>query len=43
MWEKLDVEGYGSYEVEWNLEADLKTLKCMYNIGHGANAKHSCI
>ena len=43
MGEKLDVDGYGSYEVEWHLAADLKTLKCMYNVGHGANAKHSCI
>ena len=43
MGEKLYVEGYGSYEVEWHLAVDLKTLKCMYNIGHGANAKHSCI
>jgi hypothetical protein len=41
--EKLYVEGYGSYFVEWHLAADLKTLKCMYNISHGANAMHSCL
>ena len=36
----LYAKGYGSYEFECH---DLKTLKCMYNIGHGGNAKHSCI
>ena len=40
---KLEVDGYGSYSVEWHLAADLKTLKCMYNVSHGANGKHSCI
>jgi hypothetical protein len=39
--EKLHVEGYGSYFVEWHLAADLKTLKCMYTISHGANATHN--
>ena len=39
--EKLYVEGYGSYFVEWHLAADLKTLKCMYNVSHGANAMYS--
>ena len=43
MGEKLDVDGYGSYEVELHLVAYLKTLKCRYNVGHGADANHSCI
>ena len=41
--EKMYVEGYSSYFVEWHLAADLKTLKCMYNISHGANATHDCL
>lgn len=41
--EKLHVEGIGDFKVEWHLAGDLKTLKCMYNIGKGANCKSPCI
>ncbi len=41
--EMLDVDGYGSYKVEWHLAGDLKTLKCMYNVSKGATAKSPCI
>ena len=41
--EKLYVEGYGEYEVEWHLAADLKTLKCMFGIFQGAMAKYPCL
>jgi hypothetical protein len=33
----------GDYIVEWHLTADMKTIKCMYGLQHGANAKHPCI
>ena len=29
--------------VEWHMSGDLKTIKCMYNIGKGANSKAPCI
>jgi hypothetical protein len=29
--------------MEWHLSADMKTIKCMYRLKHGANNKHSCI
>ena len=41
--EKLYVEGYGSYFVEWHLAADLKNLRCIYKISHGADAMHNCL
>ena len=41
--EELDVEGFGKYKVEWHMARDLKTLKCMYNISKGANAKSPCL
>lgn len=39
----LSVEGVGNFKVEWHLSADMKTIKCLYGLKHGANAKHSCI
>lgn len=39
----LTVEGVGNFKVEWHLSADMKTIKCLYNLKHGANAKYSCI
>jgi hypothetical protein len=41
--QKLEVEGFGSFSVEWHLTADMKTIKCMYGLKHGPNAQHSCI
>jgi hypothetical protein len=37
------VDGVGEFQVEWHLSADMKTIKCMYGLGHGANAPNSCI
>jgi len=39
----LCVEGVGNFRVEWHLSADMKTIKCLYGLKHGANAIHSCI
>jgi hypothetical protein len=39
----LTVDGVGQFRVEWHLSADMKTIKCMYGLKHGANNKHSCI
>jgi hypothetical protein len=39
----LIVDGVGQFRVEWRLSADMKTIKCMYRLKHGANNKHSCI
>ena len=33
------MQNTGSVTVRWHLASDLKTLKCMYNIGKGANSK----
>ena len=41
--EEIDVEGFGSYRAEWHMGGDLKTLKCMYNVSKGANAKSPCL
>ena len=41
--EPLEVEGIGSFTVEWHLSADLKTLKSMFGMSGGANAKYPCI
>lgn len=40
---ELEVPGVGNFKVEWHLTADMKTIKCMYGLKHGSNAKHSCI
>lgn len=39
----LVVEGVGEFKVEWHLSADMKTIKCMYGLKHGANSLMSCI
>lgn len=41
--EKLQVDGFGSFTVEWHMAADLKTIKCMYNMSKGATSKSPCI
>jgi hypothetical protein len=41
--QKLIVPGIGSFAVEWHLSADMKSIKCMYGLSHGACAKQSCI
>ena len=41
--EKLHVDGYGDFIVEWHLAGDLKTLKCMYGVSNAANAKFPCL
>ena len=40
---ELEVPDVDSFKVEWHLTADMKTIKCMYGLSHGSNAKHSCI
>ena len=37
----LIVDGVGSFQVEWHLSCDLKTIKCLY--GLKGNAKSSCM
>lgn len=37
--EPLHIPGKGDFMVEWHMSGDLKTIKCMYNIGKGANSK----
>jgi len=39
----LEVEGVGSFQVEWHLASDMKTIKALYGLSNGANAKHCCI
>lgn len=39
----LNVPGIGDFKVEWHLAGDLKLLKCMFNVSHGANSKHPCL
>jgi len=39
----LEVSGIGSFAVQWHMNADMKTLKCMYGLKSGPNATHSCI
>lgn len=41
--QKLDVPGYGAYDIEWHLGGDLKTLKCMLGCKGGANTLFPCI
>ena len=41
--EKLQVDGFGTFRVEWHMVADLKTVTCMYNMSKGATSKSSCI
>jgi len=39
----LEVPGVGNFSVEWHMAADMKTIKCMYGLSHGANTKLCCI
>ena len=39
---KLDVEGLGTFDVEWHLGGDLKTIKCMLGCKQGANSLFPC-
>jgi hypothetical protein len=39
----LLVPGVGEFQVEWHMSADMKSVKCMYGLSHGANAKHCCM
>ena len=39
----LVVDGFGEFKVEWHLSCDMKTIKCLYGMSHGAMATHSCI
>lgn len=39
----LNVPGIGDFSIEWHLAADMKTIKCVYGLKHGANSLHSCI
>ena len=39
----LEVPGIGEFKVQWHLAADMKTIKVMYDLKHGANALHTCI
>lgn len=40
--QKLDVEGMGSFNIEWHLGGDLKTIKCMLGCTQGANTPFPC-
>lgn len=40
--EKLHVEGFGTFNVDWHLGGDLKTIKCMLGCSQGANALYPC-
>ena len=40
---KLEVPGVGEFRVQWHMAADMKTIKCMYGLQHGANSRFSCI
>lgn len=40
--EKLDVQGLGSFTIDWHLGGDLKTIKCMLGCTQGANTAHPC-
>ena len=39
----LNIPDKGDFQVEWHMEGDLKTLKCMYNIRKGGNSKSPCL
>ena len=40
--EKLDVDGIGTFDVDWHLGGDLKTIKCMLGCKQGANSLFPC-
>lgn len=39
----LMVPDVGEFKVQWHLSADMKTIKVMYGLKHGANCLHTCI
>jgi hypothetical protein len=39
----LTIDGMGQFYMEWYLSVDMKTIKCIYELKHGVNNKHSCI
>jgi hypothetical protein len=39
----LQVPGIGDFKIEWHFAGDMKSIKCMYGLKHGANTKHACI
>jgi hypothetical protein len=39
----LTVPGIGSFKVSWHLAANMKTIKCMFGLQHGANSTYCCI
>jgi len=39
----LEVPSRGSFEVEWHLVANMKTLKGMFSLSMGTNSLHSYI
>ena len=39
----LDVPEVGRFKVEWHLNADMKTVKCLYGLSHGACASMTCM
>lgn len=39
----LDVPDIGRFKVQWHLAADMKTIKCMYGLQHGASSTYCCI
>lgn len=40
---ELEVPEIGSFQVEWHMAGDLKTLKCMFGCKLGAGTLHPCI
>ena len=36
--EKLEVQNFGTFDVEWHLGGDLKTIKCLLGCKQGANS-----
>ena len=40
--QKLDVEGLGSFYIDWHLGGDLKTIKCMLGCTQGATTPFPC-
>lgn len=41
--QKLHIPGIGDFNVEWHLSGDMKSIKCMYGLPHGACASQRCI
>ena len=39
----LVVDGHGTFQVEWHLAGDLKTLKCLFGCDTGTSTKLTCL